>query len=483
MYRKNSKSWIKHWDFILLDLICLQVAFLLSDWTWQGMENPYLEQVYRNMAIIIELIDFCVILFYGTMDHVLKRGYYKEFAITLKHTILVLAAAALYLFVTQEGVAYSRMTLFLMIIYYFVITYVVRIFWKRYLLTSRRGTVDRSLLLITWKDLAEDTIRNFQEENRSTLQISGIAVLDAEMTGERIGEIPVVADADSVTEYVCREWVDEVFLRVDHMDAQIKNLMDELMLTGVTMHISLVDMTDYTGRQQFTEQIGGYTVLTSSMNTMTTRQAIIKRAMDIAGGLVGCVLTGIIFIFVAPAIYKNSPGPIFFKQERVGRNGKKFKMYKFRSMYPDAEERKEQYMKENRVKDGMMFKLDFDPRVIGNEILPDGTKKTGIGDFLRRTSLDEFPQFFNVLKGEMSLVGTRPPTLDEWEKYDLHHRARLAIKPGITGMWQVSGRSDISDFEEVVRLDTQYINEWSLGLDIKILLKTVKNVLHKEGAR
>ena len=117
--------------------------------------------------------------------------------------------------------------------------------------------------------------------------------------------------------------------------------------------------------------------------------------------------------------------------------------------------------KQNRVADGKMFKLDFDPRVIGNKILPDGTKKTGVGNFIRVTSLDEFPQFFNVLKGDMSLVGTRPPLPGEVSEYEIHHRARLAIKPGITGMWQVSGRSDITDFEEVVRLDTKYIKEWT----------------------
>mgnify|MGYP000629923488 FL=1 len=117
---------------------------------------------------------------------------------------------------------------------------------------------------------------------------------------------------------------------------------------------------------------------------------------------------------------------------------KDLRMYKFRSMYRDAEERKKELMEKNRIKDGMMFKLDFDERIIGNKIMPNGEKKTGIGDFIRRTSLDEFPQFINVLKGDMSLVGTRPPTVDEWEKYELHHRARLSIKPGITGMWQTS---------------------------------------------
>lgn len=128
----------------------------------------------------------------------------------------------------------------------------------------------------------------------------------------------------------------------------------------------------------------------------------------------------------------------------------------------DAEERKKELMAQNKVSDGMMFKMDFDPRIIGNKILPDGTKKTGIGQFIRKTSIDELPQFWNILKGDMSLVGTRPPTLDEWEKYEPHHRARMSFRPGLTGLWQVSGRSNITDFEEVVKLDTQYINEWSV---------------------
>jgi len=181
-------------------------------------------------------------------------------------------------------------------------------------------------------------------------------------------------------------------------------------------------------------------------------------------------------------IYISSPGPIFFAQERIGRNGRKFKMYKFRSMYMDAEERKKELMAQNKISDGLMFKMDFDPRIIGNKLLPDGTRKTGIGEFIRKTSLDEFPQFINILLGDMSLVGTRPPTVDEWELYEPHHRARMSFRPGLTGMWQVSGRSNITDFEEVVKLDTQYISEWSLRLDVKILWKTVWSVLKSDGA-
>ena len=148
----------------------------------------------------------------------------------------------------------------------------------------------------------------------------------------------------------------------------------------------------------------------------------------------------------------------------------------------DAEERKKELMAQNKVGDGMMFKMDFDPRIIGNKILPDGRKKTGIGQFIRKTSIDELPQFWNILKGDMSLVGTRPPTLDEWEKYEPHHRARMSFRPGLTGLWQVSGRSNITDFEEVVRLDTQYIGEWSVKNDLKIIFQTIVGVLKNEGA-
>ena len=154
----------------------------------------------------------------------------------------------------------------------------------------------------------------------------------------------------------------------------------------------------------------------------------------------------------------------------IGKNGRRFKIYKFRSMYMDAEERKKELMEKNKMS-GLMFKMDDDPRI------------TKVGKFIRKTSIDEFPQFFNVLKGDMSLVGTRPPTEDEFKQYKARYKKRLAMKPGITGLWQVSGRSSITDFEDVVKLDVQYIENWSFGLDLKILLQTVLVVLKHDGAQ
>jgi len=482
MYRKDNDGWLKHIDFIILDLICLQLAYVLAFAISGYGFNPYASILYRNTAIFIEFADILVLLMSNTLKGVLKRGHYIEFMITLKHCLIVGGISILYLFLLQEGQNYSRLALILLVVIYTGLTYLVRELWKRNLQKKMIDGSEKSLLIVASSDIAERVVRNMKANNYARYKIAGVAVIDRDWVGSVVDGVEVVADMDSAAMYVCREWVDEVLIVTSGSVPYPHELIEQFTETGVTVHLSLAKVTNVPGKKQFVEKIGNYTVLTTSMNYASGKQLFAKRVIDIMVGLAGCILTGIIFIFVAPVIYKASPGPIFFSQERVGKNGKKFKMYKFRSMYMDAEARKAELMKDNKLGDGKMFKLDFDPRVIGNKILPDGTKKTGIGDFIRRTSLDEFPQFFNVLKGDMSIVGTRPPLISETNLYELHHRARLAIKPGITGMWQVSGRSDITDFEEVVRLDKEYITNWNIGLDIKILLKTILVVFRKDGS-
>ena len=482
MYRKDSERWIKHADFIALDMICLQLAYVLAYAISGYGFNPYNTIIYRNMAVFLELADLIVIFAYDTMKSVLKRGYYEDFKVTFKHSVIVGALAVLYLFLIQEGHVFSRLTLILTISLYIGITYSARELWKKLLRKQMEDGGERKLLIITSEAVAEQVVLSMQENNYARFTLAGVAVIDADWTGRDIHGVPVVANKENAAMYVCQEWIDEVLIVISDNLPYPSELIEQLSETGVTIHLNLGKITNVPGKKQFVEKVGNYTVLTTSINYASTQQLMLKRLMDIAGGLVGCILTGIICIFVGPAIYIASPGPIFFTQERVGKNGKKFKMYKFRSMYMDAEERKAALMKDNKLGDGKMFKLDFDPRVIGNKILPDGTHKTGIGDFIRRTSLDEFPQFFNVLRGDMSIIGTRPPLISETNLYELHHRARLAIKPGITGLWQVSGRSDITDFEEVVKLDKEYIENWNIEMDIKILLKTVLVVFKEDGS-
>ena len=482
MYRKDSEEWLKHIDFIILDMICLQLAYILAFAISGYGFNPYATIIYRNMAVFLELADLVVIFAYGTMKSVLKRGYYQDFAVTLKHSIMVGTLAIIYLFLIQQGQYFSRMALVLTVVIYLIFTYLAREFWKKFLRKKMKDGGERKLLIITTEAVAEQVVTNMQQNNYARYTLAGVAVIDADWTGKQVSDVLVVANEETAPMYVCQEWIDEVLIVIPEALPYPSELIEKLTETGVTIHLNLAKITNIPGKKQFVEKVGNYTVLTTSINYASSKQLLLKRLMDIAGGIVGCILTGIICIFVGPAIYLASPGPIFFTQERVGKNGKKFKMYKFRSMYMDAEERKAELMKDNKLGDGKMFKLDFDPRVIGNKILPDGTHKTGIGDFIRRTSLDEFPQFFNVLKGDMSIIGTRPPLISETNLYELHHRARLAIKPGITGMWQVSGRSDITDFEEVVRLDKEYIENWNIGMDIKILFKTVLVVFKKDGS-
>ena len=482
MYRQKSKGWYKHKDFIFMDLCCIVIAFILADWfRHEAIINLYTDEIYRNTIIFIVLLDLCVSVVSESYKGVLKRGYYLEFNAVLKQTIIAELGTGLYLFSIDNGHNFSRIVLYLMGIIYTGLTYLTRILWKKHLKSKMAEEGEHSLYIVTNENSAEDVIRNVRENNYNLYDINGLVIIDKDMTGSWISGIPVVAELKDASAYICQKWVDEVFINVDEDYPFPQELMDELLEMGMVVHRNLAKIKSMQGQRQMIETVGGYTVLTTSMNFATDRQAFAKRTLDIVGGLVGCILTGIIYIFIGPAIYISSPGPIFFSQVRIGQNGKPFKMYKFRSMYMNAEERKAELMAQNKMSDGRMFKLDFDPRVIGNKILPDGRKKTGVGEFIRKTSLDEFPQFWNVLKGDMSLVGTRPILQDELEQYELHHRARIATKPGITGMWQVSGRSNITDFEEVVRLDTEYITKWNFGLDIKILLQTVKTVLKREG--
>ncbi|QYO63777.1 sugar transferase [Leptolyngbya sp. 7M] len=192
-----------------------------------------------------------------------------------------------------------------------------------------------------------------------------------------------------------------------------------------------------------------------------------KRCLDILGALVGLTLTALIFLPIAIAIYLDNPGPILYSQTRCGWRGRQFRIWKFRSMVVNAEQLK--HTVQNQA-NGHVFKNDNDPRI------------TRVGRFLRRTSLDELPQFWNVLLGDMSLVGTRPPTVDEVKKYNNRHWQRLEVKPGITGEWQANGRSSISDFEQIVDMDLRYMHHWSLTYDVKLILKTIQVVLDRKGA-
>lgn len=273
----------------------------------------------------------------------------------------------------------------------------------------------------------------------------------------------------STLEYVKRHQVDLVIFSVNHLvRRKIEHLIEAFSEMGIDSLITIDSFAIETLETKL-EDFGTTNVIRLSPRLFTDGELLLKRLMDIAGALVGCLICILFGIIVAPLIFLEDPGPIIFKQKRVGRNGKYFYIYKFRSMYQDAEA-KLQTLKDQNEMQGFMFKMKNDPRI------------TKVGKFLRKTSIDELPQFFNVLEGSMSLIGTRPPTVNEYQQYSAHHKRRISIKPGITGLWQVSGRSEITDFEEIVRLDCFYIDHWSITGDIKILLKTFAAVFTGKGS-
>lgn len=473
MYRKNNNNLFKHLDFMILDIICLVISFYLATYirhkTLSYLTDPN-QTLYRGTLAFLILVSAAFYVFQDTFKNVLKRGIYSEFVYSLRHCGEVVIAGVVYLYASKGAEDFSRIVLFLSGIIYLIIAYFIRLLWKTILKSRRTVNGSRTLLLITKSEIAKDSIEVLKNNNYQSFKLVGTAIIDKVLTGDAIDGVPVVAELDDLVEYVCKEWIDELFIILpegEHLDEQV---MNELNQIGVVIHIKLAKESELVGRRQTVEKLAEYTVLTTSMNFATPGQLLIKRIMDIFGGIIGCIMCGIAIIFVGPIIKIQSPGPIFFSQTRVGQNGKLFKLHKFRSMYMDAEERKKELMAQNKIQDAKMFKMDNDPRI------------TPIGRFIRKTSIDELPQFFDVLVGNMSLVGTRPPLPDEVKEYEPHHHARLAIRPGITGMWQVSGRSNIIDFEEVVNLDTEYINNWDLGLDIKILFKTVLVVVLGKGS-
>lgn len=479
MYRKISDSWLKHWDFELVDIICIEFAFLMAYYLRHGVLLFDSDNGYGRSLVILFLVQCLLVFFEQGYKGILYRGYIVELWMIIKHVSLVEIWFVVCEFFMKDTMFLSRYVVLVGWVLGVALCYLARIVLKLIVKSVITDEQNQSkMLLITNKENLNEVLERLLGQEVREYNVTSVAILTGEKITNPIFEnIEYIYGEDGLWEYVRQNIVDEVYIDVFQDKDELDRLIETFLTMGITAHIGLGFLPEGLPNR-FIGKIGRTQTVTTSIKAATAWKIALKRLMDIAGGTVGIILTGIAYVIVAPIIKKQSPGPVFFKQERVGRNGRMFYIYKFRSMYMDAEERKKALMEHNQMQ-GLMFKMENDPRIIGSEKGPG----KGIGNFIRKTSIDELPQFWNVLKGDMSLVGTRPPTKEEYGQYQLHHKIRLSMKPGITGMWQTSGRSEITDFEEIVKMDAEYIENWSLLLDVKLILKTVKVVLFREGAK
>lgn len=469
----RTKESIQNILIFFTDAIAIVLSYYVAGIIWLGlyweMNNRQIFSELNNNCVSILVATVITAVFYNVKNDFISRGYFEEFRSVACKSALFAAILAVYELLRRDAEGIQRGIYIVTVIVAIVIMYISRQLVKAYLKSHNESKRASRVIMVTVKDRAKNTLSKIDEKDDWLRKIDGIVIMDENMTGQDINGVPVVADIHTMMKFIKNEIVDEVYIDVtDRIRERIKPMVMELEDMGVIVNLKLEILDSYKDFDSKLGYIGAVPVITFANRIYDWKGMLVKRCIDILGAIVGLIVMFIAMIFVGPAIMIESPGPIFFKQKRVGKNGRYFEIYKFRSMYMDAEERKKDLMAQNEMS-GLMFKMKDDPRI------------TKVGKFIRKTSIDELPQFINVLKGDMSLVGTRPPTVAEFKQYQGHHKRRLSMKPGITGMWQAYGRNTVSDFEEIVKMDLNYIDNWSIMLDIKILFKTVQSVLTTGG--
>ena len=450
---------------IILDVCLLALAFIISYSIWGRFiacpeDLKAFVSIYLVCIVIFLLANRSANIYNNTIFFYIDRIIKRE---TCSFTLAFCCGALVLYSITGLNKS-MRFLLGLSLVCYCLIILEILLFRRIIDRIIFRRHVPRVIYVGS-----KDSYNKFRYFLRKTsLLVNEIGYVSFDDNDDSIEYIGKLSDLEKI---IRKYNIDQVYImQKREMDIPyVQKYIDLCIEMGVTCRV-VVDIFRRRRSYSYLSSIGTYPLLTYHTVTMNNMEKVLKRIFDIFFSLFAIIITSPIMIVTAIAIKLDSPGPAIFKQVRVGKNGRHFKIWKFRSMYVNAEEMKAQLADQNEVKDGFMFKMKDDPRI------------TRVGKFIRKTSIDELPQFFNVLSGSMSVVGTRPPTIDEVEKYSAHQWRRISIKPGITGMWQANGRSSIKNFDEVVDLDTDYIDEWNLWLDIRLIFKTVGEVLgHKNS--
>ncbi len=459
---------------LVLDLCCILISFLSTTWIqFGGITSKWRLNIYGLSCVIVLILYMMVYYIYDSYSRLFTRGMIEEFIVVFKINNILAVTLTSIMFLLRAGNTFSRMFFICFITLNLIIMYIGRLYYKIISLAFyKKSSLRHKIMVVTTSDQAQEVIRNLKHNMDWSYDITYLTLIDKYKVGRQIDGVEVIADYYNMSQIAKTVVLDGVFIHIPdnqelHMD--LEETIQEFEDMGVTVNLS-INTFGLKINEKIVKQISGYHVLTFSSKMFTVSQLHTKRLLDIIGGVVGCLITIICSVFIVPAIIIESPGPIFFSETRVGKNGRRFRIYKFRSKFMDAKERNEQLMPQNEMS-GFMYKMTNDSRV------------TKVGKFLRKTSLDKLPQFYNILKGDLSLVGTRPPTEDEFIQYEGRHKRRYALKSGLTGLWQISEYDDINDFDEVAKMDLEYIDNWSMGLDIKIILKTIKIILFRKGSR
>ena len=460
------KIKIRKIQSILIDIICLMMSNIIALHFYK-LQTETLLFPSKTENLLLLIITILVISLFQTVFHV----YEETIKNSRKISVLIKTNAVIFLSMLVTKLIFNLLevnSITDQLLLYYTISTCILITMNRIIFSKIFTSDNKRIIILGYSKRGVEYLKNISNHKYLDMEIIGYVDTDEPFSYDDLEHLGGIDDLTSIVQlYTADEITVAISLKSDN---RIEKNLNECQRMGVTITMLLECNNQADSLKAQVAMVGDLPALKFHTVSLDETQLFIKRGFDIIGGSVGMLLFGIAFIIFAPLIKFESKGPVIFKQTRIGRNGRKFQMQKFRSMGIDAEAKKEALLEKNEM-DGPMFKMDEDPRI------------TKIGKFIRKTSIDELPQFWNVLKGEMSLVGTRPPTVEEVEQYELSHRRRIAIVPGITGNWQVQGRSNIKDFKEIVQMDIDYIENWSVKEDIKILFKTVLVVLKKEGSK